>query len=377
MSVFDPLWVGAGLVDDGVMADVSSYSHEIVANGGYWKANFTLTGDYLDAEDWFLGIGRHIEVYDESLTKIWEGFVNQIDVSLGTFSVSRGPLVDVANRVSVVYQTPYYNTNPPIGGERAETTVANNTDSQALYGVLEEVVSGGTGASSEEDQLRDTYLAEMANPQTGQQISIGGGEGDIRVAVECLGYVHWLDQYSYSQVAASGTISIDTKIEAILAADPNSIFSTNYNSITDNATTVSQYEDEATMALSLIRGLVSLGDASFNRYIFGVYNDRIFEYGQIPSDYEYIHLISDSGQKIVDTANNRVFPWDVRPGRWAFVSDFLIGHIVTGGLREDPRMIFIENVKYTAPWSVQLSGGKSDRYSQQLARLNMLGTLGY
>ncbi len=70
------------------------------------------------------GLGRHIDIYTHTLTKAWEGFVDRLTVQIGGAQITIGPLVNICNRLPVVYQTVQYNTQPPIGGQRARLVAA-------------------------------------------------------------------------------------------------------------------------------------------------------------------------------------------------------------------------------------------------------------
>jgi len=65
------------------------------------------------------------------------------------------------------------------------------------------------------------------------------------------------------------------------------------------------------------------------------------------------------------------------PGRWALFTDFLVARTPpTADPRQDPRALFIEQATYTAPWSLDLQGGRADRTSQMLAQLGLSGVGG-
>lgn len=372
-SVSEPLWYTSPQeLDHNIAIESSSYSHEIAANGGFLSASFSIPSNRDDAESWIDGLGRHIEVYDETLALVWEGFVNEIEIVMGALTVKRGPLLEVDNKVNVKHQTRTYNTNPPIGGDSVETGFSSDTDSQDLYAIQENIITGGSISTTEGSELQGTYLAEFSFPQTGQELSLGGGgAGEISVKLECLGYVHFLKRYYYSQVVTASTINLSAKIEDVLGADPNSIFSTDYSNLTANALQVSDYEDGDTDAYNIIMSMVGLGDASDNRYVFGIYEDRIAYYSAIPTSYEYEHRLADQGMRVVDLDDNEVRPWNIRPGKWLFISDFLVGRTTESTLRLDPRMVLIESVRYTAPYSLSITGGKIDKFAQKLARFGL------
>jgi hypothetical protein len=67
-------------------------------------------------------------------------------------------------------------------------------------------------------------------------------------------------------------------------------------------------------------------------------------------------------------------PWMVRPGQWINVPDFLIGrNIPSTALNGDPRNKFIDSVRFTAPYTVDISGGANDTLSQMLTKISYSG----
>jgi hypothetical protein len=90
-------------------------------------------------------------------------------------------LLDVGNRISVVY-TPILDAtvDPPVVGVRQPTAIAEDSDSQDRYGIVEKVLSGGTCFQADAERYRDTFLAENALPQTGETLAIGQGQIDGR-----------------------------------------------------------------------------------------------------------------------------------------------------------------------------------------------------
>jgi hypothetical protein len=124
----------------------------------------------------------------------------------------------------------------------------------------------------------------------------------------------------------------------------------------------------------VILALIALGDVNDDRWTFGIYNDQKAHYGVIPSTPFYQHRIASESQRIETYAGNaRVFPWDVRPAQWVFLPDFLVGRVQPTELRLDPRYVFIESVRYTAPWGIELTGSKVDSISQVMAQLGLGG----
>jgi hypothetical protein len=371
ISVFEPLITGTNHLFD-IGQGFDAYSQEVRALGGMWAANIAQRDRQSKIEDWIAGgLGRHIVVYDDAQQVIFEGFVNKISANLGPLSVERGPLLDVSNKIFLVYSTVDTAVSPPILGVRARTSTVEDTDSQDKYGIFETPLSSGGVTSTEADEIINTFIVERAEPQTSQSINIPPS-AEPSVSLEILGYVHWLF-YPYNQTANTGTQNLSDQLEDILTADPNGIISTDYAGITANTLPVKRYENDDSSAWGLIKSLVAQGDASDNRYIFGIYQDRKARYEAIPTTLTYQQRLQDPQARIETLAGQRVLPWNVLPGKWLLESDFLIGQPVPATLREDQRAVFIESAQYSSPWNVTLHGGRVDTLSQKLAKLGLAG----
>lgn len=366
-----PIWSPDNVAVGAIRYD--GYAHNINAVGGYWSAEIKFSARQDFAEDWYTnGLGRDICVSNLSLAEIWNGFVNEIEVQIGTLTATRGPLIDVSNRVDLVYSTVDTTTDPPVVGMRENTGVSNDTDSQAIYGIIEKILSTGGATQTTAEQIRDTYLEENKDPETSQRITIGESSEPV-VTLKCLGYVHWLELYTYTSTT-TGTRAYNTRIQDALAADPNSIFSTDYSGLTANAATVPRYDNDDRTGWQVIKGIISKGDTSYNRYTFGIYQNRKAYYDVVPSNIEYYHKLSDNRQRIERLDGVEIKPWDVLPARWLQISDWLIGRLPpTSDLRSDPRNMFIESVQYTAPYGLSISGNKINTLPQILGQLGLTG----
>jgi hypothetical protein len=161
----------------------------------------------------------------------------------------------------------------------------------------------------------------------------------------------------------------------VLAANPNAVFSTVYANLAANTFAIPIEENNCKTAMEYIRQLVSIGDAASARYVFGFYEDRVAYYNAIPTTPEYQYQLSSGSQAVEMYADNStVYPWDVRPAKWIFITDFLIGRVSsTTAIRDDPRMMFIESLNFTAPFSLQLQGAKVSTLPQRLAQLGLGG----
>ena len=355
--------------------ELDAYSHKRSAFMDYDKAHMALKGDHLDAEDWIeYGLGRDVTTFDSALDPVWKGFVNQLEVVIGNLTIRRGPLMALGNRVSAVYAILDNTVNPPTVGDRTVTVIAEDTDSQAEYGIIEKVISTGQVSTSEAERLRDTFLDENSLPETSQGINSASAQPGITITMNCLGYGYWLDAYVYNQNVNSGTTTISAKLEAVLAAEPNAIISVDYDKIDTNGFLVSRYENDDPYGLTMIKELTALGDINADRWLFMLDNDRRAKYFIQPSTREYEMSISEG--TIRDLVAGLVHPWNIKPGKWIFVNDFLTGRgpEVTN-LREDPRMVFVESVDYSAPYTYSIEGSKTNTVKQILSQFGMKGLI--
>jgi hypothetical protein len=356
---------------------INRYSHEIRAIGGYYSASISLADSVRRLEDWAsYGIGRHIVVYNPSLVQIWEGFINQVDITEGGEQFSIGPLTDIGNRVKVPYSPVDAGVAPPVLGSRQLTSVGNNTTSQALYGIWEKARSANAVTVTEANQIRDMALNDptRVEPDTSLDSSLLGG-GGLQVELQCLGYWHWLTAYYYSNTGVTGYESITTKIQNVLAASPNAVFSTDYSQIAANATLVKKYEDGTKTAETILKDVNGFGDASLNSYTIGFYAGRQLVYQPIPSVVAYQRRATGN-RGIVNQVNREVMPWDVLPAQWIFRPDFLVGRnppITSETLGSDPRAAFIEVVRFDAPYGLSINGRKLSQLDQVLARRGLVG----
>lgn len=353
---------------------ITSYQQETLALGGYWTADIGFVASRKKAESWYaFGLGRQIKTYTKS-GKVWEGFVNQVQVNAGAVTETRGPLLDIGNRVAAIYTPKDFSVYPPVTGTETTTILVEDESSQNEFGIVEKLLSAGQCTDDTAEQLRDIFLQDNSWPKNTGPVSIQPGSSqNPSVTLNCLGNVHWLAAFVYEDTTA-GYSYISDKLIAIRNAEPNGYFPVDNTHIIDNLFLVAT-ADSGRYGLDIITELLNLGnDTDDNRRNFGVYDDLVMYYDTIPTQYEYKHRLSDPAQRVLNRGDKIVYPWAVRPGKWIFVPDFVPGFIApNSNLRSDPRWKFLESVRYTAPYSLDLSGNQTDRLSQALAKVNMNG----
>lgn len=352
--------------------EVSSYGHSTGAFGGYLAASLGLQLPRNRVDEWLAyGLNRTIVVYNPNLTRIWEGFVNQVTVNLGPLTVTRGPLLDIGNRVSVNY-TQIANTTDarPSTTGQAVTPIADDPASQLLYGIVERVENGGQLTDADALALRATFLAENAWPAIPEAFSSAASEPGV--TLECLGHLAKLNTVVFND-ATAGFVSVSTKLAAILDADPNLLFSSANADLYLNPLIVPAADEQDRMALAVIQELVALGGAGAARTLWGAYNNRRIAYALAPTTIEYNYALADPGMRITTPPGLLVRPWDVLPGRFCLYTDFLIGATIPGVLRSDPRCQFIEQANFTAPYDLTLDGSRVSTIPQMLAQYGLAG----
>lgn len=324
---------------------------------GYDAASFILTGplDYL--VHWFEhGLIRDVVWKTPTGGTAWNGYVSRL-----VFTVSGNTrteaIAGMRNRILYIY-TPLDTTkNPPEAG--AQTTITkNDTSSQDRYGIKVGVISGGECTAATADDVALAALAALKDTRQGETIAVGAGKIPS-LKVEMRGYGHMANWYYYTQTASSGTSNANTIIGLVLAADPNGVLSSVATNIDTCATAIEQYWDGKQLGWKIIQDITGRGYETGGigyRWSVGVYEGRKATYKQseavdsneVPlSTNKHLILhrqIHDAGDSILDDAGKEVMPWEMRPDRL----------IYTEGIPGRP--MYIEQVKFTAPFKVSLSG---------------------
>jgi len=357
------------------LAGASDYTHTISVDGGYRSMSFTVAASQSEINDWInSGLARHIIVLDDSGSQIWEGFVNEISVDVGATTLTLGPLIDMANRIYVMYTRKSWTIyGVTIGGGEAITAAANDTDSQGKYGIMEEYVSGGTGSSTEMEALRDVHLLDRSSPHIVQATVSTGGGSDRTMTISCVGYYEIFNKYIYASTS-TGESAISDKIQDVVNADPSTRFSSDYSLVATNSLSVPDLEAERKTASTVLSELVSYGDASGNRYTLGVYNDRKLKYSQIESSPYYTFNVTENPGGIYNIDGARIEPWNVVPGKWLVLTSISadLGDLSSiDALRSNPNALYIEEVTFSAPYSVSLTSGPTSTFKQRIARLGL------
>lgn len=369
--VTDGPWRGSNRFVDHSQ-DITSYDHSHAAMGGFWTANLTMRLPLVELEDWLEnGVGRQVQVKGRGTKLAWEGLVNRVTMNVGGYNMNVGPYLDIANKIKLAYSIFLQLGGGNATGIRVATDYTSNALSVARYGILAKVFSVGGVDSSAVANLQALLLERYSQPPRSEDLNLPGDTGltyfDLKL--ECIGYAHLFQKYSYNS-ATTGTQNLSAKLTAIVAAEPNGLFS---SSVTTNTIQVPAYENDDAEAWGLIKSMIAMGDVSLNRYSFGVYENRRAVYKPVSNSVVYIRPLREGAAVIQDAQGGLLQPWEVRPGGYVLVTDLLPGKPTASTLNDDRRAIYADTVQYRMPDSLVINGAHSFKVEQRLAQLGISG----
>ena len=253
--------------------DLPTVEHRRI--GGDWKANFRIyANDRNLAEDLlFLGVGREVKIYNDKGIVDFGGMIYVVTLSTGGSKV-RASLLETSNRVWARWQEAG-TANPP-----DRSTVYDNTASQGLYGIKEEVWNAGQQVSvGEASQYAEKQLQEYAWP-TPRAIEISPGKklADRPILeIVCYGWWHTLSHIRYNQTAVAGGTDASTLVNAIVTDAEIGQFIRSVN-IQANVTQIEQTIDADMGADAIIKSIGDMGDVGLKSWVAGIDHTREFYY---------------------------------------------------------------------------------------------------
>ena len=243
--------------------------------GGAYKATFRIyANDRNLAEDMlFLGAGREVKIYNDKGMIDFSGMVYVVTLSTGGSKV-RASLLETSNRVWARWQEAG-TANPP-----DRSTVFDNTASQGLYGIKEEVWNAGQQVSvAEASQYAEKQLQEYAWP-TPRAIEISPGKklaDRPMLEMICYGWWHTLSHVRYNQTAVAGGTDASTLINTIVTDADIGQFIRSVD-IQTNVTQIERTIDADMGADSVIKSVVDMGDVGLKNWVAGIDHTREFYY---------------------------------------------------------------------------------------------------
>lgn len=365
-----------------VASRIISYSHEKSANGGCISAQVEISVAWNEIDNWlYNGVGSWVTVYSASGSRIWNGKINRVTIRFSGNTIEIGDLMNLANRVSVAYSPINYATTPATVGTATETTLAENSASQSKYGIIERVINAGQCTHAEAQTIRNLYLKENSYPQVSSNISLTGtaSSEDVKITLDCIGNTLYAFKTWIYNNFTNGAQSLSDKVKAIFSAESliNNVqrggslagAGVNLYGVETNSYLVSAQETKNRYAWDILLSCANVGDGSDNRWIVGLTPDNLGYYRTIGTTITYEYYLSQERQEIC-TFYHRVpiLPYDVNPGYWMRIMDLSTSRMPLSDIYAEPRDVFIESVRYTAPWTLDITASRQHKVSQLLAK---------
>jgi len=351
---------------------ISNWRHTITATVGFDTASFNLVAPKIDLEEMFFeGCGRRVKRYTpDGNSVIWDGYIAEMVLNEPGLQM-RISLREMANGIVVRYIPTDPTTNPPTYGAETWTTPVDNAISQAKYGVKQKVFVPPSNKLTNANavQFANTLLTHYRMPIRSSTIISRSGEPSLQIS--CNGYMHTLDWQTYIQEALSGADNANIILSTIVSATNQGFIAS--QDFDTNTTQVQKYFSNFDTGYDLVQLISSFGDASFNRWLAYVLEDRILHYKPISTTVDYFRRAEDARQEI-HAPDGRVIPyWEVRPNHWIRTADMFPHTLSPANLKDDFQVMFIESVEWTEPDGLMLSGSPGDNLQVILARMAAQG----
>lgn len=322
------------------------YKHSINAIGGFDTASFDIALRSVDDQQQFLDqyLGNRVAIYaDNPVEPIWEGYINRMTFSAGgvQYTIS---LEQMANRLVAHYVNSLVAVSTP-----QITTVSDDTDSQAVYGIKAADMDAGFQLNSTYGPtLVTTVLAQRAWPKT----SITQAQGSGLLHIDCLGFFHTLKWERFNDTSTVA-ITVQNEITTILlpsVANGATFFDNTITSGVDSpGFSVNRNKARGQNIWDIIREFCESGNGS-DYFVAGITptdfgtGTRTFYFQAMNSAIQYTARQAD-GLRIRNLYGQLVDPWRVRPDAGVRVSDALIGW---NGVGDNPTESYIMAIDYDA-----------------------------
>lgn len=337
-----------------------NYTHSISAFGGFDTMTCTFAVDIETAEAILINnLGSRVACYVDDNRPIWEGFINRITYRPGGMEFTRS-FDEMANRVRVLY----YRTST--GATEGNSTVVNNTSSQALYGIKDATYDADINYGANVTQkaaVRTIKLAQNAFPLVSSRFSSGGA----LITIECQGF-YWLWDWSIYQntsvtlrTASIFVIRLANNTTASVPDNMLRIYQTGVGSgspaaariVVNSSFNISDENTSGQTYLQVLQGVTESGNGSIP-WVLGITPPDPLASGALsrlvyyqPANLNVIYTtkaLSEPGV-IRDSFGRKIDPWRVQADGVIRVTDVLAGYNLAGS---DPRQTYIQQVNYNA-----------------------------
>lgn len=302
--------------------ELVSYSHNTTDVDGYDTCEFTISGEPRDLFNSWLRreiLMRRMFATNEYNVRVFEGFIDSVTATFGPITATIGPAMDIVNRAKAGYRTIRYDTNPPVGGDEAETDWIQSNFSVDMFGAMSEVIEVGECSEQEAIQQVMAHLADFSTPKSEVSLSIGSGnsEGLAEVTISCKGYIHLLDKEIHEE-EDSGEEDVDVVLTEVLSGSGL----IDYVDIEANSIPVGVYDKKNRTIRDVVSDTVSYGSDSSDtdKYAFGMYDEATAVYKKVRAGLEYVYNPFLPEQEITNLEGQAIPYSEIKPASYMYIA---------------------------------------------------------
>jgi len=227
---------------------------------------------------------------------------------------------------------------------RAETEWTIDSDSIDEWGRIEDclLMGGMTDAAASAQIQKEVNERAWLRSVPPDEYEVGDVGREDGLSILFAGYVLTLN---WRYLLVGGT---DTASNHVTSLVGESEF-VSAGVIDTNSLSFQVEEEEPVLIWDALEEIIEAGDGSGNRWMGGVYGGRVFNYEAAQTWVEYYY----QGGKLLAVHGGPIEPWFAVP-TLVRLSDAPVGPgEITGTSADDPRNIFIEEIRYMAPDGIQ------------------------
>lgn len=177
-------WENYHLTLSAARGDFHDYVDDDRSMGGYWSCAFKMIGRPNVLKDFFKnGLGRDVKVFGSGMELLHEGQVYEMIYNFPPDQY----IISLKNMLNRIWMRADYDAD----GEVERSTTLENLESQARFGIKEQVISGGQIDSlAVADQATQAFIDLRGFPQP--QVDRGRGRGEPYLEIFSKGYIETL-----------------------------------------------------------------------------------------------------------------------------------------------------------------------------------------
>lgn len=334
LAIFGPAVPGSSSYIENVSERISGgVSFSTRVPGLYYQLEFAIDDTISVLMDIYQNwLGHRIIVFDDYGGIAWDGLIWSMEIDFGGVSLGPRDLDFIANYVAVEYSDVLNSNN------YALTSYTSDIDSQATYGIKEEVLPYGSMTSSAASKALSRYIADHKQPFSGGTFEFPPTGDSASLRITALGF--WATtRYRKFQSAITTTTTVQTRIQEIVD-----------RTVVPAAPGTSSYLQAFSTDISLIGGTdLVIARANFHVDSIGSYLEHIVSLGSDSNQIFYIGAEHGNWNGQFPIGPPRVRVWG-RPTVPEYHCD-----IMTGLVRDNSRQV-VSPFKIRAGTFVTVSG---------------------